>query len=206
MLLLVLTMMLLAEPEPYRRGFRRLFPKFYRPRIDQILDRSHQCLQMWLRETLFRMTVIGTLSFLGLSTLEIPLALTQAILAAIFTFIPNIGIILSVIPPLAIALLDCYWKAIGVLIIYCAIGIITNYILTPLIIKQKQLSVLPLTSVLGQVFFYNFFGLIGLFLALPLTIIARVWLQEILIEDILNQWKLSRQNQPQEEGRQEQLG
>ncbi len=186
-------MMLLADPVPYRRGFVRLFPKFYRSRIDEILDRSHQYLQMWLQVTLFRMTSIGTLCFLGLSVLTIPLALTQAILAAIFTFIPNIGIILSIIPPLAIALLDNSWKAIGVIIIYCEIAILTNHILSPAIFKQKQLSVLPLTSVLGQVFFTNFFGIMGLFLALPLTIISRVWLQEILIEDILNQWKISPQ-------------
>ncbi len=194
-------MMLLADPLPYRQGFRRLFPNFYRPRIDAILDRSQQCLQIWLTETLFKMTAIGILSFFSLLILGIPLPLTQGILAGIFAFIPNIGPVLSVISPFAIALLDNYWKALAVLIIYGAIGIITNKLLTPLVFKKQQLSVLPLTSVLGQIFFTNLFGLVGLFLALPLTIIFRVWLQEILIEDILNQWQVSTKYQSQRAGK-----
>ncbi len=196
LLLLALTMMLLADPVSYRRGFLRLFPKFYRSRMNQILDRSHQCLQMWLSEILFRMTAIGILSFVSLSILDIPLALTQAILAALFAFIPNLGPILTVIPPFAIAILDNYWKAFAVILVYIAIGITTNKILTPLVIKKEQLSVLPLTSILGQVFFTNFFGLLGLVLALPLTIITRVWLQEILIQDILDRWQRLPGNKP----------
>jgi len=37
LLVVVLTLMLLADPQPYRRGFVRLFPSFYRRRVDEIL-------------------------------------------------------------------------------------------------------------------------------------------------------------------------
>ena len=37
-------------------------------------------------------------------------------------------------------------------------------------------------------FFVTFFGFLGLFLALPLTVVAKIWLQEVLIKDVLDKW------------------
>jgi hypothetical protein len=44
---------------------------------------------------------------------------------------------------------------------------------------------------LAQITFTSFFGVLGLFLAIPLVIIVRILLHEILIKDVLDQWKLN---------------
>ena len=88
------------------------------------------------------MCVIAILSFIGLSIFKIPLALAQAVLAGILTFIPNIGPMLSVIPPMAIALIDNPLNSLAVLIIYIAIQQVEGNILTPLVMA-KQASLLP---------------------------------------------------------------
>jgi predicted PurR-regulated permease PerM len=108
-------------------------------------------------------------------------------LAGILTFIPNIGPALSVIPPIAIALLDTPWKALAVLILYILIQQVESNLLTPYVMAQ-QVSLLPAITLLAQVFFATFFGFLGLFLALPLTVVAQVWLKEVLVKDILDQW------------------
>jgi predicted PurR-regulated permease PerM len=187
LLVLVLTLMLLADPKPYRNGFIRLFPSFYRRRVDEILQDCEISLQGWLVGILFNMVLIGILSFVGLLILGIPLALAQAALAGIFTFIPNIGPALSVVPPIAIALLEDPWKAIAVIILYVVIQQVESNFLTPLVMAQ-QVSLLPAVTLLAQVLFATFFGFLGLLLALPLTVVAQVWLKEVLIEDILDQW------------------
>jgi predicted PurR-regulated permease PerM len=133
------------------------------------------------------MFVIASLSFVGLLFLRVPLALAQAALAGILTFIPNIGPALSVIPPIAIALLDTPWKALAVLILYILIQQVESNLLTPYVMAQ-QVSLLPAITLLAQVFFATFFGFLGLFLALPLTVVAQVWLKEVLVKDILDQW------------------
>ena len=196
LLVVVLTLMLLADPEPYRQGFIKLFPSFYRRRVDAILSECESSLQGWLVGILFNMTIIALLSFVGLVILGIPLALAQAALAGLLTFIPNIGPALSVIPPIAIALLEEPWKAIAVLILYIIIQQVEGNLLTPLVMAQ-QVSLLPAITLLAQVFFATSFGFLGLFLALPLTVVVQVWLKEVLIKDILDSWENYRQQSAQ---------
>ena len=194
LLVIVLTLMLLANPEAYRRSFVRLFPSFYRRRIDCILDECTVALRGWLAGILFNMFVIAALSFVGLLILRIRLPLAQAALAGILTFIPNIGPTLSVIPPMAIALLESPWKSFAVLILYILIQQIESNLLTPYVMAQ-QVSLLPAVTLLAQVFFATFFGFLGLLLALPLTVVGQVWLKEVIIKDVLDQWHSPHDNQ-----------
>lgn len=188
LLVLVLTLMLLSQPQPYRQAFIRLFPSFYRRRVDEILTRSEVALSRWLTEIVFSMTAIAVLSGIGLWLLGIPLVLVQAALAGILTFIPHIGSAMSVVPPIAIALLDDPWKSFAVLALYIGIYQLESKLLTPYFMV-RQVSLLPALTLFSQVFFASFFGFLGLVLALPLTIVGQVWLQEILIKDVLDRWR-----------------
>jgi predicted PurR-regulated permease PerM len=188
LLLLALTLMLLTNPKPYRQGFIRLFPSFYRKKIDNILCQCDEALQGWLICVLFDILVIALLSFLGLLILGIPLALSQAMLAGSLAFIPNIGFVLSVVPPVAIALLESPWKSIIVIILYIAIHQIQIHFLDSLVIRKKT-SLLPAFILLSQLFFTIIFGILGFFLALPLAVVSKVWLKEILVADILDLWQ-----------------
>ncbi len=115
-------------------------------------------------------------------------------LAGILTFIPNIGPTFSVIPPMAIALLDSPLKSVFVLIAYIIIQQIESNILTPYVMAQ-QVSILPALVLASQVFFAQFFGFLGLLLALPLTVVGKVWIQELLVTDILDSWQHNPENQ-----------
>ncbi|MDJ0579742.1 AI-2E family transporter [Crocosphaera sp.] len=194
LLLFALTLMLLANPTAYRQGFIRLFPSFYRQKIDYILTECDRSLQWVLTTILFQMVMISLLSFIGLSILKMPLTLAQAMLAGILTFIPNIGPVLSTIPPLAIALLENPWKSILVFILYIifyiVIQITEKRLLTRLVIENRQ-SILPPLTLLSQVFFASLFGVLGFFLALPLALVSQVWLKEVLVKDILDRWQVN---------------
>ncbi len=187
LLVLILTLMFISDPQPYRKAFICLFPSFYRRRVNTILDRCEKALRGWLIGILFNMFVIASLSGIGLFILGIPLPLAQAALAGILTFIPNVGPVLSVIPPMAIALLDAPWKSLAVLGLYVGIQQLETNFLTPVVMAQ-QVSLLPAVTLLSQVFFATFFGFLGLVLALPLTVVAQVWIQEVLITDVLDKW------------------
>ncbi|NER02442.1 MAG: AI-2E family transporter [Okeania sp. SIO3C4] len=189
LLILVLTIMMLVNPTAYRQAFIQLFPNFYRQRVNLILNYCEIALGGWVIGTLINMSVIALLSFIGLSILQLPLASAQAVLAGLLTLIPNIGPTLSVIPPMAIALIDSPLKSGLVLFIYILIQQIEGNILTPYVMA-KQVSLLPAMTLISQVFFASFFGFSGLLLALPLTIIAQVWIQELLIKDILDNWQV----------------
>lgn len=190
LLLLAITLMLLVDPTPYRRGFKRLFPAFYRHRVEEILNLCTKGLEGWLVGILFNMAVIAVLSFIGLLILGIPLALSQALLAGVLTFIPNLGPTLSVLSPMAIALIEAPWKAVAVLILYIIIQQVESNILTPIVMAQ-QVSLLPALTLLSQLFFATFFGFLGLFLSLPLTVVGQIWFKEVIIKDVLDNWNYS---------------
>jgi predicted PurR-regulated permease PerM len=194
LLVLVLTGMFLVEPYAYRKVFVRLFPSFYRRRVDGILDQCEVSLQGWVTGALIAMGVVGLMSLIGLSILGVKAALALAVLAGFLNMIPNLGPTLSVVPAMAIALLDAPWKALAVLILYFFIQQAESNFITPVVMAQ-QVSLLPAVTLISQLFFVTFFGFLGLFLALPLTVVAKIWLQEILIKDVLDQWGYNNQKE-----------
>ncbi len=188
LLVIVVTIMLLVTPTPYKQVFLLMFPAFYRRRIQTILKKCEKNLGGWSIGILFNMAVIAILSGIGLWALGVRLPLANSLLAGMLTFIPNLGPVLSVVPPTAMALLDAPWKALAVVILYVVIQQVESNILTPIVMK-KQVSLLPAITLLSQVAFAVFFGILGLFLALPITVVAQVWLKEIVVKDILDLWQ-----------------
>ncbi|CEJ44280.1 AI-2E family transporter [Umezakia ovalisporum] len=188
LLVIVLTLMLLVNPQPYRKVFVRCFPLFYRHRVEEILTLCGEGLGNWTIGALIEMVFIGFLSGLGLLILRVPLALAHAVLAGLLNFIPNIGPTLSVILPMTIAFLDTPWKAIAVLILYVLIQNIESYWLTPTVMAA-QVALLPAFTLTAQIFFAGFFGALGLVMALPLAVVAKTWIEELVFKDILDKWK-----------------
>lgn len=188
LLVIVLTIMFLIEPDKYRAIFIRLFPAFYRRRANDILLLCETALDSWLAGTLFNMFVIGACSFAGLLALQVRLPLASALIAGLLEAIPNVGPIMSLIPPMATALLDAPWKAGAVLILYILIQQAEQYLLVPTVMA-KQVSLLPAVTLLSQIAFAVFFGFLGLLLALPLVVVGQIWIKEVLIKDILDHWK-----------------
>lgn len=187
LLVLVLTGMFLANPDAYRKVFVRLFPSFYRRRVDGILEKCEVSLEGWITGAAIGVSVVGLMSMVGLSILHVKAALALGVLAGFMNLIPNLGPTISVIPAMAIALLDAPWKVLAVFILYFFIQQAESNFITP-VVMEKQVSLLPAVTLISQLFFVTFFGFLGLFLALPLTVVAKIWVQEVLIKDVLDQW------------------
>jgi predicted PurR-regulated permease PerM len=183
---IVITIMMLLNPPPYRNLFIKAFPSSLRSQVDSVLDDCEVAIAGWFIGICFNMTVIALMSMVGLLILGIPLAFANGLLAGLLAFIPNIGPAFSVVPPAAIALLEAPWKAIAVVILYIVIQQIESNILTPLVMR-KQVSLLPAVTLLSQVIFAVFFGFLGLLLALPLTLIGQQWLNEFWIRRFAEQ-------------------
>ncbi|MGI0479404.1 AI-2E family transporter [Geminocystis sp. CENA526] len=184
---IILTIIFLLNPQKYRRYFIKICPAFYRHRINDILEKSEVSIVSWLSGIIVNCIFIATLSGLGLWVLQVKLVLVHALLAGLLNFIPNIGPTLSVVFPVMIAVVDSPWKIIPIIIWYFIVQNIESYWLTPKVMADK-VSLLPAVTLFSQIFFATAFGLLGLLLALPLTVIAKTWIEEILFYDILDKW------------------
>lgn len=182
----VLVIMLLLNPAPYRQLFLRMFPASSRQQVSQVLDNCEVAISSWFLGSLFTMVVITPMSLITLLLLGIPLALANSLLAGLLVFIPNLGPVMSVVPPVVIALLDAPWKAIAVVVLYILMYQLERNLLPPLVVK-RQFALLPAVTLVSQIIFAAFFGFLGLLLALPLTLILQQWLKEFWVNEVLEQ-------------------
>lgn len=175
-----------AQPDVYRRGLLRLVPPTGRHRVDAVLVEVTSVLRGWLLGTLVSMTLIGVLTTLGLWWLGVPLALTFGLLAAVLTFIPNIGQVLSMAPPAILALVDDPRRALYVVALYFAIQTVESYAVTPLI-QRRTISMPPALTIASQVVLGLLMGVIGIAVATPLTAAAMTIVRMLYVEDLLEQ-------------------
>ncbi|MGB3789164.1 MAG: AI-2E family transporter [Phormidesmis sp.] len=187
----VLSLMILANPEAYLRVVLLIFPAFYRQRAKEIFDQCELILGHWLAGIFISSVFVFIISFIGLLILKIDLAFAHALLAGILNFIPNLGPTLSMVFPVVVALIsNDPWKVVAVVGLYIIIQQIESYWLTPTIMAH-QVSLLPAFTLIAQIFFASVFGFLGLLLALPLTVVVKTWIHEVLIIDLLNNWQLA---------------
>ncbi|MEL6489238.1 MAG: AI-2E family transporter [Cyanobacteria bacterium J06634_6] len=186
----VLSLMMLTNPNAYLNAILLLFPSFYRQRARDIFGKCEIALGNWLAGIVISSIFIFGFSFVGLLILRIDLAFAHALLAGVLNLIPNIGPTISMVFPVVVALLsDEPWKAIAVVGLYIVLQQIESYAVTPTVMAH-QVSLLPAFTLIAQIFFASVFGFLGLLLALPLTVVAKTWIQELLIKDVLNHWQL----------------
>lgn len=186
-LTLVLSLLLLFEPSAYRSAALLLLPSFYRRRGDEILTACEQSLCNWFAGIFISSLFVGISSGTALSLLGVKFAFANGLLAGLFNFIPNIGPAFSIIFPLSIALQTPSWTILWIFVSHFLIQNIEAYYVTPTIMA-RQLSLLPALTLIAQIFFATIFGVIGLILALPLAVVSKVWIEELLIHDILDRW------------------
>ena len=175
----------MVQPEVYKKGIIKLFPKQQRESTSNILNTISFTLKRWLLGKIFSMLVVGILTGVGLSILGIPLALTLALFATLVTFIPNFGPIISLIPAFLLAFTKGTDYAIYVCLLYIGIQALESNIITPLI--QRKMISFPLALVLmAQVILGIFTGILGLILAVPVVAIVVVLIKMIYIKETLN--------------------
>jgi predicted PurR-regulated permease PerM len=185
---IAVALMVAVQPTAYREVVVLLVPSFYRRRFRQVLLQCGEALSGWMVGVLISSLCVGILAAIGLSLLGVKLVAANALLAGMLNVIPNVGPTLSTVFPMSVALLDSPWKSLAVLVLYVAIQNAESYLITPSVM-QHQLKLLPGLTLSAQVIFTLIFGPIGLLMALPLAVCLQVLVREIVIRDILDDWK-----------------
>jgi AI-2 transport protein TqsA len=113
------------------------------------------------------------LAYLLMRVVGTELALVWAVLAFVLNFVPNVGIILSVIPPAILTLLEHGWQRTLVVVAgYLILNFVVDNLIKPRFL-QSGLDVPPLLGLLSLVVWSYLLGPPGALLAVPLTIALR---------------------------------
>ncbi len=184
LVILFLGLVLAASPKPYIDGLLALVPARRVARGREVLDRVADTLWWWLVGRLISMTVIGVGTGIGLWLLGVPLAFVLGLLAALLSFIPNIGPVLSAVPAVLLALVDGPRQALWVALLYVGVQAVESWVLDP-IIDRKTIAIPPALTVLAQLTLAIFAGLLGVALATPLAAALVVLVTMLYVQDVL---------------------
>jgi predicted PurR-regulated permease PerM len=110
--------------------------------------------------------------------LGVDFAVLWGVLSFLFNFIPNVGYIIALVPPLVLGLLDSgIWTAVFVFIGYAVINNFFDMVIGPRYLG-KGLDLSTLVTFLAVIFWTWILGPIGAFLALPLTVMFKTLVLE----------------------------
>ncbi|MDF1851868.1 MAG: AI-2E family transporter [Verrucomicrobiales bacterium] len=118
----------------------------------------------------------GVLAMLACLAFRVDFPLLWGLVAFLFNFVPAIGSILAGIPPVLLALiLHGFWPATGVLACYLVINVAIGNFLEPMLLGDRFgiSTVIVILSVLVWGFIW---GPVGMLLAVPLTMLVKVML------------------------------
>ncbi len=149
--------------------------------IITFLDLIDRQLTRWLLGELVLMLFIGTLSYIGLVILNIPYALPLAMLAGLLEVVPNLGPVISAIPPIIIGLTISPLTALGVLGWYFLVQQIENNLLVPKIIGLS-VGLHPFFILFTLMIGFKLAGVGGALLSVPVLVTLKVALQVYLAQ------------------------
>jgi predicted PurR-regulated permease PerM len=177
----IATVYAVARPVPLVNGFVSLFPAGQRQRVREILAEMYRSVQRWFLGQLASMTIIGLLFTVAMFVIGIPFALLLGIFSGLISFVPYVGPMISVIPPVLLALTGNPIDALWVILAYLGIQAIEGNLVQPMVMS-RAIHLHPVTLVFALLTMGTLFGFVGVFLAIPLVAALTVLLRELWIE------------------------
>ncbi|MCK5085786.1 AI-2E family transporter, partial [Candidatus Parcubacteria bacterium] len=177
-LMLVISFYLVVEKDGVEKFVQTIIPAESRPQALRIIKKVEVKLGKWFMGQLFLGFVVGLLSFIGLTILGVPYALVLAIIAGAMELIPYIGPTLSSIPAIIIAFTISPILAILVFALYFIIQQLENYLLVPKVM-ERSVGLHPVVIIIAMLIGGQIAGVLGIILAIPVTTIASIVLEDI---------------------------
>jgi len=167
-----------------RNQLNQKIPLAFRPqtslKIAEMVTNINLQIQKYLLAKTIISLVTGFLATIVLYYFDVEFALIWGILTFLLNFIPNIGSVIATILPLMIAfiqfdsLVKVLWIALGLMFIQFIMG----NLLDPRIIGSS-LNLSPLVVLFSLIFWGWLWGIIGMFLAVPLMVIIKITFENI---------------------------
>ncbi|KKW05757.1 MAG: hypothetical protein UY40_C0009G0010 [candidate division CPR1 bacterium GW2011_GWC1_49_13] len=177
--LLVFVFYFMLDWENLRNRFVSFLNNQARARAQKIITLLETQLGGWLRAQVILMLLVGVLTYLGLFALGVEYALPLAVIAGLFEIIPTIGPIVAGIPALVVGFGTSSWLGVWILALYLVVQQLENNIIVPNIMS-RVVGFSPLGTLVILFIGAQLFGIGGLLLAIPATILISIILRDAL--------------------------
>lgn len=148
------------------------FPPSWRHDVRNLLGIGDTVLRSYLRAVLVQGLVVGVMSFVALTLLDVPFALVLAIIAGFTEMIPMIGPTIGAIPALIVAFAEEPILALWVLLAYLLIQQVENNLIVPKV-QGDFLHIHPAVIIVLLVLAGSIGGILLVILIVPLAALVR---------------------------------
>ncbi len=180
LVVLIATIYMVIRPEPWVEGFVALFPAGWRQRTREVLFEMYHTVQRWFIGQLAAMTFIAVFWAVSLWLIGVPFALLLGIFSGLVSFVPYLGATISVVLPLLLALISDPFTAVYVIVAFVIIQQIEGNILQP-VLMSRAVDLHPALVVFAILTMGTLFGIVGVFLAVPLVAVVQVLVRELWV-------------------------
>lgn len=164
------------------RGFlQNLFGEKIKDKVVKIILTMEERMGAWVRGQLTLALVIGAVSYIGLTFLQVRPVLPLAIFAGILEMVPIVGPIISAIPAVLVAFGTSSWLGISTIIFYFVVQQLENHLVVPLVMR-RAVGVPPLVSLLALLIGGKLAGIMGVILSIPIFLCFQVLVQEFILK------------------------
>lgn len=170
-----------VQPAGYLSGLRSLFDPRLDHRVQDTLAEAGHTLRGWLMGQAFAMVVAGTLTWLGLWALGVPLAGLLAAIIGVLNFIPILGPVIGGVPAVLLAMTESPSLGLWVIGLIVAVQTVEGNFLTPMV-QARTADLPPALLLLVQVLTGALFGLLGVALAAPISALGMVLVKKAYVE------------------------
>lgn len=168
------------QPAPLVNGFISMFPAEQRERVREILRQVYLTVQHWLLGQLVDMAILGALSAVALALIGIPFPILLGLITAVMSFVPYVGAIASVLPPVLLALTINPLDAVWVVLAYLLIQQVESDLVYPLVMS-RAVELHPAIVIFAIFLMGLLFGVLGFILAVPLVAALNVLIHELWV-------------------------
>jgi len=157
----------------------RFFEKEKTAYIKNLFKKIERRMSSWFWGEVVLMTIVGSMTFVGLSLIGIRYALPLAVLAGLMEAIPNLGPTLSSIPSILIGMSQSYFLGFAALALAFLVQQLENNIIVPMVMK-KAVGLNPIVTLIVLLIGGRMAGILGVVLAIPTTLFIETVLIEII--------------------------
>jgi predicted PurR-regulated permease PerM len=173
-----------AEPRFYRDGMLRLMPRSIEDLMGVALDDAGRGLKLWLKGQMVSSLCIALLIGVGLVVLGVPSAFALAILAGALDFIPYLGPVLAAVPGVLVGFSEGPTTALWTLGLFVVVQQIQGHVVQPMV-QRRSVDLPPVVLMFSLIAAGTIFGLPGVLLATPMTIVGYILIQNLYIGGLL---------------------
>jgi predicted PurR-regulated permease PerM len=179
-LLLVLTVYVLHDYHRFTKALLQAWPRPYQATVADLAKTLDRVVGGYVRGQVVIAIAVGTLVYVGLALVGLPLAGFVGVLAGLLNVVPFLGTIVPAIPALLIAIGGGWWQVLLVLVVFVVANQIDNHVLTPLVLS-KSTTLHPVTVMVAVIGGFAVGGVLGALFAVPLVAFARVLYTELYL-------------------------